>query len=101
MLAIGLRLSDATPFNPQPDVQKSAVICYSSYRVTAVNVEKCCLTRYGKIRFYCTLLKETWAEMEKLVEKGLVRNIGMSNFNSKQLTDLMEECKLLPAVLQV
>ena len=39
--------------------------------------------------------------MEKLVEKGLVRNIGMSNFNSKQLTDLMEECKLLPAVLQV
>ena len=38
--------------------------------------------------------------MEKLVEKGLVKNIGMSNFNSKQLTDLMDECKVLPAVLQ-
>ena len=45
--------------------------------------------------------QDTWAAMEKLVEKGLVKNIGMSNFNSKQLADLMEECKILPSVLQV
>ena len=46
-------------------------------------------------------IQDAWAAMEKLVEKGLVKNIGMSNFNSKQLTDLMEDCKILPAVLQV
>jgi len=55
----------------------------------------------GTVNYGTTHYKDTWAAMEKLVEKGLVKNIGMSNFNSKQLTDLMDECKVLPAVLQV
>jgi len=55
----------------------------------------------GTVNYGTTHYKDTWAAMEKLVEKGIVKNIGMSNFNSKQLTELMEECKILPAVLQV
>lgn len=55
----------------------------------------------GTVMYGTTHYKDTWAEMEKLVEKGLVKNIGMSNFNSKQLTDLMETAKILPSVLQV
>lgn len=45
--------------------------------------------------------KLTWAAMEKLVEKGLVRSIGLSNFNSKQLDDVLSVARIKPTVLQV
>ena len=31
---------------------------------------------------------ETWKAMEGLVKEGLVRHIGLSNFNSKQITEV-------------
>ncbi|MCJ8729751.1 hypothetical protein PDJAM_G00110220 [Pangasius djambal] len=45
--------------------------------------------------------KVTWAAMEKLVEKGLVRAIGLSNFNSRQINDLLSVANIKPTVLQV
>jgi aldehyde reductase len=39
--------------------------------------------------------------MEKLVEKGLVRSIGISNFNSAQINDILSKCKVKPTVNQV
>ena len=38
--------------------------------------------------------------MERLVEKGLCKAIGMSNYNSKQLSEIMDKCSVAPAVLQ-
>jgi diketogulonate reductase-like aldo/keto reductase len=44
---------------------------------------------------------ETWAAMEKLVEEGLVRNIGVSNMGTSLLRDLCNYAVIKPSVLQV
>lgn len=46
-------------------------------------------------------LKETWEAMEALVEEGLVRSIGVSNFGVSILLDLLAYAKIKPAVNQV
>jgi diketogulonate reductase-like aldo/keto reductase len=46
-------------------------------------------------------LSETWAAMEGLVQAGLTRNIGVCNFNTSLLRDLMAYAAIPPAVLQV
>jgi diketogulonate reductase-like aldo/keto reductase len=46
-------------------------------------------------------ISETWAAMENLKSKGLVRNIGVSNFTCQSLMDLLKYCKIAPAVNQV
>lgn len=45
--------------------------------------------------------KLTWSAMEKLVEKGLVRSIGLSNFNRRQIDDILSVASIKPTVLQV
>jgi D-xylose reductase len=39
--------------------------------------------------------------MEKLVDAGVVRNIGVSNFNVQSVLDLLAYCKYLPAALEI
>jgi len=46
-------------------------------------------------------VKETWMAMEELVDKGLVRNIGVSNFPVALLHELLADCKIKPSVNQV
>lgn len=42
-----------------------------------------------------------WNEMEKLVEMGIVRSIGVSNFNSEQINRVCLESKIKPVINQV
>jgi D-xylose reductase len=46
-------------------------------------------------------LADTWGAMERLVEAGLVRHIGVCNFGVALLRDLIASARLPPAVLQV
>jgi len=39
--------------------------------------------------------------MEACVDQGLVRSIGVSSFNSRQIQEIIENCRIPPAVLQV
>ena len=42
-----------------------------------------------------------WRDMEKAVAQGKVRSIGISNFESERLEELMQFAQIKPAVLQV
>lgn len=42
-----------------------------------------------------------WKDMEKAVELGKVRSIGLSNFESDRLEEVLEAAQIKPAVLQV
>jgi len=44
---------------------------------------------------------DTYLAMEKLVELGLVKSIGLSNFNSEQIEDVLSKCKVKPVTNQV
>jgi D-xylose reductase len=44
---------------------------------------------------------DTWKAMEKLVDDGKVKSIGVSNFNGSLLLDLLRSCKIKPQLLQI
>jgi len=44
---------------------------------------------------------ETWAAFEEFVDEGLVKSIGVSNFNSEQVARVLDNCRIKPAMNQV
>lgn len=44
---------------------------------------------------------ETWRGMEECVRQGLTRSIGISNFNSEQVTRLLSLATIMPVNNQV
>ena len=46
-------------------------------------------------------IQETWTAMESLVDKGLAKSIGISNFNGQLIMDLLRYAKIVPATLQI
>lgn len=44
---------------------------------------------------------DTWKAMEGVLSKGLTKNIGVSNFNSEQITRLLENASVKPVINQV
>ncbi|KAJ4955429.1 hypothetical protein NE237_012212 [Protea cynaroides] len=46
-------------------------------------------------------LESTWAAMEKCVDMGLCKNIGVSNFSSTKIQHILDYASIIPAVNQV
>merc|ERR1712070_1117360 len=44
---------------------------------------------------------DTWEALEECVDSKLTRSIGLSNFNSTQVTEICSKAKVQPAVVQV
>ena len=42
-----------------------------------------------------------WEQMEALVEKGLTKSIGVSNFNVQMVWDMLSYAKIKPVVNEV
>ena len=55
----------------------------------------------GKIQYSDVDYLDTWKEMEKLVDQGLTKSIGVSNFNSEQLERVLANAKIKPVTNQV
>ncbi|KAJ6635249.1 1,5-anhydro-D-fructose reductase, partial [Pseudolycoriella hygida] len=55
----------------------------------------------GDIMFNEVDYVDTYKAMEKLVETGLVRSLGVSNFNSEQIDRLLANCQIKPVTNQV
>ena len=54
-----------------------------------------------RMKFARVPLSETWAAMEELVTAGLVRHIGVCNYGTALLRDLLSYARVRPTVLQV
>jgi len=55
----------------------------------------------GGVDLQDTPLQETWVEMEKLVDAGLTKNIGLSNSQGSLIIDVMRYARHPPQVLQI
>ncbi|KAJ8968128.1 hypothetical protein NQ314_002449 [Rhamnusium bicolor] len=55
----------------------------------------------GKIQFSDVDYVDTWKALEKCVNKGLTKSIGVSNFNKRQLERVLEISTIKPVVNQV
>lgn len=55
----------------------------------------------GKVYYENVSIADTWKAMEKLVKKGKVKAIGVSNFTGALLFDLIRGAEIPPAVLQI
>jgi aldehyde reductase len=44
---------------------------------------------------------DTWKELEKLVDQGLTKSIGVSNFSSQQLERVLANARIKPVTNQV
>nr|Q6Y0Z3.1 RecName: Full=NADH-dependent D-xylose reductase; Short=XR [Candida parapsilosis]AAO91803.1 xylose reductase [Candida parapsilosis] len=46
-------------------------------------------------------LLDTWRALEKLVDQGLAKSIGISNFSAQLIYDLIRGCTIKPVALQI
>ena len=59
------------------------------------------VNRDNKMVLYSQDLSLTWKSMEKLYKNGLIRQIGISNFNSSLLRQLINSSSIKPHAIQI
>ncbi|KAI6784252.1 uncharacterized protein J7T54_004798 [Emericellopsis cladophorae] len=58
-------------------------------------------TNDGGVHVIEVPVEETWRAMERMVEKGKIRTIGLSNFTQERIEEVLSFAKTKPAVLQI
>ncbi|XP_020717177.1 alcohol dehydrogenase [NADP(+)] isoform X2 [Ceratitis capitata] len=59
------------------------------------------VTKDGLVCLEATNHINVWKKMEDLIVKGLTKSIGLANFNQNQIQNLISNCTIVPAVLQI
>ena len=52
-------------------------------------------------KFKLVPIKELWPKMEKLVDQGLTKSIGVSNYNVQSLLIVLSQCRIKPAFNEI
>jgi len=55
----------------------------------------------GSIKYSDTDYLDTYKALEPLVDEGLIKHLGFSNFNSEQIQRVLDNSRIKPSVLQV
>jgi alcohol dehydrogenase (NADP+) len=55
----------------------------------------------GSVPFSAERYLSVWAQMEKLVDRGLTRYIGMSNMTVSKLEAVLPRCRIKPALIEM
>ena len=55
----------------------------------------------GKNKFKHVSVRELWPKFESLIEKGMTKSIGVSNYNVQNILIILSFCKIKPAVNEV
>ena len=55
----------------------------------------------GKNKFKHASVRELWPKFESLIEKGMTKSIGVSNYNVQNILIILSFCKIKPAVNEV
>eukprot|EP00357_Protocruzia_adherens_P004402 CAMPEP_0115021128 /NCGR_PEP_ID=MMETSP0216-20121206/30674_1 /TAXON_ID=223996 /ORGANISM="Protocruzia adherens, Strain Boccale" /LENGTH=304 /DNA_ID=CAMNT_0002393369 /DNA_START=8 /DNA_END=922 /DNA_ORIENTATION=- len=55
----------------------------------------------GSVKIKLIPLAESWKAMEELVDEGLVKSIGLSNFNTQITLDLLSYARIKPVINQI
>lgn len=55
----------------------------------------------SEVRWSKTTNQQTWEAMEMLVDGGLTRSIGISNYHAQGIYDLLKYARIRPATLQI
>ena len=59
------------------------------------------IDKTGKVKLEKVSMKDTWTAMEELVAKGLVKSIGVANFSTPMLVDLLTYSNVKPVMNQI
>ncbi len=59
------------------------------------------LDEHGVLKSGNIPIRETWEAMQELVQTGLVKAVGVSNFTTPMLTDLLSYAKIIPTANQI
>jgi aldehyde reductase len=55
----------------------------------------------GKVLYSIVDLRDVWKAMEELVDAGLTKSIGVSNFNIKQVDYILDNARIKPVTNQI
>ena len=83
-------------YNAQKNQKREDTYSYATNNYFPMNMDTGRLEHNNALDFV-----ETWEAMERLVGLGLVKSIGLSNFNQTQIDDILNVANIPPQVLQI